>query len=159
MVVQHNTDFFRLEADFINQDKTHQLIIKYKPQSLKELSWDDKIYTKASEHIGKIPVVMIVPDDVFTFIHHSDDRRKFMDQTLVQIDSEYLQHLSNYNRILKHRNAALKLMKQSNRRDDQLLEIYEQGLLIAAQYIYNKRKQFIEDIMTITLENLQMNQL
>lgn len=135
-----------MEADFINQDKTHQLIIKYKPQSIKELSWDDKIYTKASEHIGKIPVVMIVPDDIFTFIHHSDDRRKFMDQTLVEIDSEYLQHLSNYNRILKQRNAALKLMKQSNRRDDQLLEIYEQGLLIAAQYIYNKRKQFIEDI-------------
>ncbi|HRI33558.1 MAG TPA: DNA replication and repair protein RecF [Saprospiraceae bacterium] len=146
LVVQHNTDFFRLEADFINQDKIHQLIIKYKPQSLKELSWDDKIYTKASEHIGKIPVVMIVPDDVFTFIHHSEDRRKFMDQTLVQIDSEYLQHLNNYNRILKQRNAALKLMKQSNRRDDQLLDIYEQGLLQAAQYIYIKRKQFIEDI-------------
>ena len=55
-----------------------------------------------------IPVVIVAPDDVSLIHEGSETRRKFLDNTLSQLDQEYLRALINYNKILQQRNAALK---------------------------------------------------
>jgi DNA replication and repair protein RecF len=63
-------------------------------------------YNRLTDHVGLIPVVMITPDDSTIIDEGSDLRRRFIDNTLSQIDHNYLEDLVNYNRILQQRNAG-----------------------------------------------------
>ncbi|MBK6572112.1 MAG: DNA replication and repair protein RecF [Saprospiraceae bacterium] len=142
-MILNGKDFFRMEATWQDEVETHFLVVKMAENKLKEVEWDLKKYLKASDHVGKIPVVMVVPDDIFTFIHDSEDRRKFINQTLIQVDHQYLMHLLQYNRLLKQRNASLKLAKSSQHTDYHLLDSYHQGMNLSAKYIYEKRRDFL----------------
>ncbi|HEX5625139.1 MAG TPA: DNA replication and repair protein RecF [Saprospiraceae bacterium] len=144
LLLRHGADFFRLEAGVADQNKSHELVIKCKPPGLKELSWDGKRSDRISEHLGRIPVVVIAPDEVFTLIREQEERRKFLNQTLVQIDPEYVDQLMAYNRLLKQRNAALKQMKTGGRIDHALLDALESPMVRHAAYIAWKRKQLVE---------------
>ena len=61
----------------------------------KEFSLNDEQYTKFSKHFGRYPCVVIAPDDVEVIIGGSEERRKFVDTILSQLDSVYLQALIN----------------------------------------------------------------
>ena len=50
-------------------------------------------YGKLSEHIGLLPVVIIVPDDTLMATDGSEERRRFLDNTLSQLDPDYLKNL------------------------------------------------------------------
>jgi|JI10StandDraft_1071094.scaffolds.fasta_scaffold00533_30 DNA replication and repair protein RecF len=145
-LILHGKDFFRLEANWQDNDEIHEVVVKMATDKIKEIEWDQKKYLKASDHVGKIPVVMVVPDDIFTFIHESEDRRKFINQTLIQVDHQYLVHLLQYNRLLKQRNAVLKQAKKTQHIDYNLLDSYHFGMNLSAKYIYSKRHDFIEQL-------------
>lgn len=51
----------------------------------KEFYFDEEMYPKHSQHLGKIPCVMITPDDVQIITGASEERRKLMDSLLCQI--------------------------------------------------------------------------
>ena len=74
----------------------------------KEFYFDEALYPKLSQHIGKIPTVMIAPDDVQIITGTSEERRKLMDSLLSQIDANYLRLLIQYNKVLQQRNSLLK---------------------------------------------------
>ncbi|MDQ3140698.1 MAG: DNA replication and repair protein RecF [Bacteroidota bacterium] len=145
-LIKHDHEFFRAVLHFKDVDKNHQLIIKCKPPGLKEFIWDDILYEKVSNHIGKVPVVLIVPDDIYTFINDSEVRRRFLNQSLVQIDALYLEHLLIYNRILKQRNALLKNSSISVPKKRELMDIYDQRLVDSGTYIYKMRSHMIIEI-------------
>ena len=65
-------------------------------------------YPTLSEHVGLFPVVFLGPDDTLMITEGSEERRRFMDNTLSQTDPQYLAHLIHYNKVLLQRNAALK---------------------------------------------------
>ena len=68
-----------------------------------------KTYKKLAEHIGLFPVVMITPYDINLILDGSETRRRFFDALIAQFDKNYLLDLLNYNKLLKQRNAFLKL--------------------------------------------------
>ena len=146
MLVQHGMDFFRLESLYHSDHKTHELSIKYKYHGDKEIELDGKKYGKYTEHIGKLQVVVIAPDEVYTLMNGQDEKRKFLNQTLVQSDIDYFNHLYSYNKSLKQRNAALKLMRKESRLDHQLLDAIDHTIVPHAIAIHNKRKELVEKL-------------
>ncbi|MBK6546281.1 MAG: DNA replication and repair protein RecF [Saprospiraceae bacterium] len=146
LIVQHEQDFFRLEGSLQTKKGIRQVVIKCKPPVLKEVFYDDKKYLKITDHLGKVPVVMIAPDEVYTLINEHEERRKFLNQTLLQIDNQYFEHLYAYNKLLKQRNAALKQMKMAGRINSQLLDALDFPLVQHANYIYVKRKELVENL-------------
>ena len=146
-LVKKETDFFRLEGDFIlSQDKKEVIVAKIQPPKRKVLECNKIVYEKLAEHIGKYPVVIIVPDDTQLITEGSEVRRRFIDNTLSQLDTGYLQKLITYNHILKQRNALLKQYEGRPTPEDLLL-IYDQQLEEPASYIYKKRTGFIDAFM------------
>ena len=63
---------------------------------------------KASELFGIVNVIFFSPEDLNIIKNGPGERRRFLDMELCQLDSIYLFHLSNYNKLLLQRNRLLK---------------------------------------------------
>ncbi|HMQ89004.1 MAG TPA: DNA replication/repair protein RecF [Flavilitoribacter sp.] len=151
----HGEDFFRLEGRFSRLEKWEKIVAKVQPRKKKELERNDTAYNRISEHVGLIPVVIAAPDDAVIVSEGSESRRRFLDNTLSQLDQAYLRNLIQYNQTLQQRNAALKQMAESRSADHRLLDIYDQQLLGPGMEIFNARKAFLAEF---SLEMAQVYQ-
>ncbi len=148
-VMERKADFFRLEGRFEILEKNQKVVAKVIPGKRKDFELNDVLYSKLLEHIGLIPVVMIVPDDTELAKEGSEIRRKFLDNTLSQSDSGYLEYLMVYNRVLKQRNAALKQFAQTRTYDQTLINTFDEQLIKPANYICEKRAAFIKSFSPV----------
>jgi DNA replication and repair protein RecF len=110
---------------------------------------DKKAYERISEHIGRFPVVMLSPNDTDIIRDGSEERRKFFDGVMAQLDSEYLENLLQYNRLLLQRNSLLKQFGERNYVDELLLDVYSDPLVEVSLKLYNARNQFITEFLPI----------
>ena len=140
----HGFDFFRLEAQILRKAKKEKIVAKVQPGHKKVFEQNDVAYAKIAEHIGLLPVVMISPDDTQLATEGSEARRRFLDNTLSQIDAKYLQSLMAYNKVLRQRNVALKQMAFAKQFDASLIQTYNQQLAPNAAIIFGKRKSFLQ---------------
>ena len=69
----------------------------------KRLRHGDKAYTRISEHIGVLPIVMVSPADISMVSESGEERRKFINSVLSQMDRGYLASVQQYNRLLLQR--------------------------------------------------------
>ncbi len=144
-LVRHGEDFFRLEGQFEVAKRPEKIVAKVGKGRKKVLERGDVPYQRLSEHIGLLPVVIITPDDTSIVNEGSEERRRFVDNTLSQLDPTYLRHLITYNKVLKQRNSALKQMAADNRYVPDLLAVYDEQLLAPAAYIHAHRKALTID--------------
>lgn len=110
----------------------------------KQFRRDKKDYPRLIDHIGLIPLVMISPSDQQLIDEGSDERRRFMDVVISQLDRKYLDCLTTYNALLKQRNALLKQYGDAPNSPDDLLEVLEWQMIEPAEYIFAKRTAFFE---------------
>ena len=155
-VCHHDASFFRLEGQFINGHKTDKVVAKVQPRKKKELEFNNVPYKRLVEHIGLIPVVMFVPDDTQLISEGSEVRRKFLDNTLSQLDREYLNALMLYNKVLKQRNVALKRFAMNDVFQKDLITAYNVQLREPAKIIFQKRKDFLEKFTTVFCKFYQL---
>lgn len=142
LIAQFGSDGFRIELDFNKNNTPQKLICINKNDEKKGLSLNNIPYTKFSEHIGRFPAVIIVPDDTNLITGGSEERRKFMDTTICQVNSTYLQQLILYNKILLQRNSLLKRFAEQGKTDWTLLETMDEQLVKPGTYIHNARATF-----------------
>ena len=140
--------------DHLNQignldNKDDQIVCIFRGVGKKEFLLNGVPYAKYSEHIGKYPCVMIEPDDIGLITGGSEDRRKFLDTLLCQIDAEYLQQLIIYTKVLQQRNSLLKRFAEQAKTDEGLLEVLDQQLIKPGNYIYSVRKAFTAQIIPL----------
>lgn len=148
-VVRHGESFVRLEGHFINKDKKEKIVAKVVPGTSKIFEKNDVAYNKLSEHVGLLPLVVVAPDDTALAREGSEERRRFIDNTLSQSDQIYLKNLIFYNRVLKQRNSLLKEGASKGYLNVDLLKTYNQQLLDPAAFIFEKRKELLETLTPI----------
>ncbi|KHD44596.1 DNA replication/repair protein RecF [Streptococcus hongkongensis] len=98
---------------------------------------------KLSDYIGTMMVVLFAPEDLQLVKGAPGLRRKFIDIDLGQIKPVYLSDLSNYNHILKQRNAYLKSAKTI---DFDFLIVLDQQLAFYGSRVIEQRIQFITNL-------------
>ena len=141
--IKHGSDYFMLEGHYdTKQGKTISVVSSLKKGEKRIFKKDGKVYEKISEHIGKIPLVMISPYDQDLIISGSEPRRKFMDNLISQQDTIYLQDLLHYKKALSQRNALLKFFATNHTFDPINLKIYNEQLVHFGKRIHQKRKDF-----------------
>src|SRR5204863_1577297 len=131
-------DGFRLEGEFELWDKHEKAICILRETGKKEFSINGQLYEKFSQHIGHYPCVIIAPDDVQIITGGSEERRRFLDALLSQLDPAYLQSLIEYNRVLQQRNSYLKSLTDNRIQDKSLLEVYDSQLIRPGTYVFEK---------------------
>lgn len=111
----------------------------------KKFRRDDKAYGKVSEHIGVLPIVMVSPADTSMVSESGEERRKFVNSVLSQMDTEYLSAVVRYNRLLLQRNKLLR----SGAADEDLLTAFDAGMADLATPIHGRRLAFTEELVPI----------
>ena len=155
LCIKHKESFFSIKGKILNDKKSLEVLCVIEPGKKKSIRLDGVPYKKASEHVGKIPVVLIAPNDTDVIRGVSDERRKFFDATLSQTDSVYLKNLISYNHILKQRNSLLKRFAEQNTFDGDLLDTYTLKLIELGTYIYEKRQEALEFFKPLLINHYQ----
>lgn len=141
--VQHGQQGFRIEGDFLLNDKEEKAICVLRETGKKEFSVNGAAYDKFSRHIGHYTCVVIAPDDAVLITGESKERRTFLDALLSQTSSEYLQQLIIYQKVLQQRNSLLKKAAESGIKDTALLDVLDKQLLAPGKFIFDERKKFL----------------
>ena len=142
--IKHGTQGMFIKGIFDDEIEVKCII---RENGKKEFSCDEEVYAKLSSHIGKYSCVIIAPDDTQLITEGSELRRKFLDGIIAQIDAEYLQHISNYAKILVQRNAYLKSCKGEVPTDLTLMNLYNEQLNHYAEPIAIKRNAFVQKMI------------
>ena len=100
---------------------------------------------KLSELLGHINVVIFTPDDINILKGGPQNRRRFLDIMISQLKPNYMYNLNLYLKTLEQRNNYLRQIKEE-KKDENLLDIWDEKLSEYAINIYNYRKEFIEKI-------------
>ena len=147
--IKHGETFFFISGRYMIHDKEENILVSLKKGDKKIIKRNNKLYKKFSDHIGKIPLVLISPDDRNLIIEGSETRRKFIDGIISQTDKEYLNNLIDYNKTLKQRNALLKMFYDNSESIRKTIDIYDRQLSSDAQKIYEKRREFLNEFIPI----------
>ncbi len=150
--VHHGLAGMRLQGHFLLGNEPQNLLSILRENNKKEFSINDEPYKKFSEHIGRFPCVMIAPDDVELIIGGSEERRKFIDTILSQIDKTYLQQLIDYTKILQQRNSLLKQAAEQGKMDEALLQIFNEQLSQKGEWLYQERTIFLQEFLLLTID-------
>lgn len=143
--VRHDQEFFVIQG-FYETDggESEEVYCGLKRRQKKQFKRNKKEYTRLSDHIGLIPLVMVSPADADLIAGGSEERRRFMDVVISQYDKEYLEALIRYNKALTQRNALLKADQEP---DDELMSVWEEMMSAAGELVFKKRSEFIAEFI------------
>lgn len=145
--IRHEQDFFVIQGFYETDDgEPEEVYCGLKRRQKKQFKRNKKEYTRLSDHIGLIPLVMVSPADSLLIAGGSEERRRFMDVVISQFDREYLDALIRYNKALAQRNT---LLKSEAEPEDALMEVWEEMMASAGETVYRKRLAFIEEFIPI----------
>jgi DNA replication and repair protein RecF len=147
--ITHDAEFFMLQAQYQEGEREEEIFCSMKRRQRKIFKRNKKEYERLSEHIGRIPLVLISPSDEELIREGSEERRRFMDMVISQYDHAYMEALINYNKVLAQRNA---LLKEDGFNDESLWDLYEELLSREATIIFQKRQAFV-NVFSSVFEN------
>lgn len=143
---RHGCSSFAISGLYAMEDGSDSLFsIHVTEGAEKKVKRDDKAYTRISEHIGVLPVVMVSPADTELVSESGEERRRFVNAFLSQTDRKYLSDMQQYNRLLAQRNRLLK----EDRPDPGLLEAFDARMAEPARSIADARERFANDLQPV----------
>ena len=134
--IRHDQDFFVIQGFYEAEDGTpEEIYCGMKRRSKKQFKRNKKEYSRFSDHIGFLPLVMVSPADSELIAGGSDERRRFMDVVI-----------SRYNKALAQRNT---LLKSEFPVEEELFLVWEEMMAQAGEIVFRKREAFIEEFIPI----------
>ena len=145
--IRHEADFFVIQGFYEASDGTpEEIYCGMKRRQKKQFKRNKKEYSRLSDHIGFLPLVMVSPADSELIAGGSEERRRFMDVVISQYDKEYLDALIRYNKALLQRNT---LLKSEQPVEEELFLIWEEAMAQAGELVFRKREAFIREFIPI----------
>ena len=114
--------------------------------TMKKTFINNKKINKIGDYISKVNIVLFNPLDTKILTDSPSVRRKMLNIEISQINKDYINLLSNYNRVLKHRNAYLKQLFLNGNSSLDYLNILTTKLIDLGMDLYNIRSNYIEQI-------------
>lgn len=146
---RHGADEFSLSGTYrMESGLSSRFAMKMTSKGEKKVRRDDKAYGKVSEHVGILPIVMVSPSDISMVSESGEERRRFVNSVLSQMDREYMSSLQQYNRLLLQRNRMLK----EHDHDRSLLEIIDMRMAACAEPVHQARRNFIDELRPIVAD-------
>ncbi|GAA0502178.1 DNA replication/repair protein RecF [Salinibacillus aidingensis] len=100
--------------------------------------------SKLSNYISAFNVVMFAPEDLNLVKGSPQERRRFIDMEIGQIQPVYVYHLNQFQKVLKQRNALLKDYQRQQNMDRTMLRVLTEQLIEHAAIIVERRFEFLK---------------
>lgn len=98
----------------------------------------DGVNRRAMDVVGKLNVVLFLPEDILLVSDSPGQRRRYLDVFLCQLDARYCRTLSAYNRVLTQRNALLRRIRDREARPEEL-PYWDEQLVQLGAYVIGRR--------------------
>lgn len=135
--------FSEIEISFQKKDRDGN--IKIILENKKSIFLNGVKIKKLSDLLGKINIVLFSPDDLEILKEGPNKRRRFLDMMISQLRPNYIYCLNLYLKTLEQRNNYLKQIKLE-KKDENLLDIWDEKLAEYAEKIVKYRLEFMEKI-------------
>ncbi|SHI45337.1 DNA replication and repair protein RecF [Hymenobacter daecheongensis DSM 21074] len=155
--IKQGEEFFVVRGRFCTPpDDTRDTIqCSLRQGQKKAVTRNKQTYDRISDHIGRFPVVLISPYDTDLIRQGSEERRKYFDSLISQLNHDYLELLMAYNYILRQRNALLKQAADRQSYDRDYLLALDEQLVPAGEQLVQLRQQFLADFTPIFQRHYQ----
>ncbi|MFC6347326.1 DNA replication/repair protein RecF [Vagococcus carniphilus] len=165
-MIQWHQEFARIEGKVKKRNGLLDLtmIISSKGKKTKVNGLEQ---SKLSHYVGNLNVILFAPEDLSLVKGAPQNRRKFLDMEIGQINPQYLHHLSIYQNVLKQRNQYLKKLAFSSNKDLVYLDVLSEQLANAGGFVLFHRLKFLKKLevwannihqkITYGKENLTIN--
>ena len=100
---------------------------------------------RAIDLIGQVTVVLFSPNDLSLVDGSPEERRRFLDRGLCQMQSHYCQALQKYRKIVAQRSALLKRIRE-NQEDPRMLDFLDEKLTELATMITFERRRMVASL-------------
>jgi DNA replication and repair protein RecF len=100
---------------------------------------------RALDAVGLLNAVLFLPQDIDLVAGSPSGRRRYLDDTICQIDRRYCRELQRYGRVLTERNYLLRSMR-SRPSDPAELVFWDQRLVEHGAYLTTRRQQVIQQL-------------
>lgn len=146
--IRHGGEFFLLDGAFrTDSGKGEQVVCSFSRKQGKLLKRNGKEYERLADHVGLVPVVIVSPADSSLISEAAEERRRYLNGFISQLDRSYLNAVMRYNAILLERNKFLKISS-----DEDMLQIYDRQLEEQAEVIHHRRSSYIAELAPLTQE-------
>ena len=143
--IRHGADFFLVEGTYASDaGKRETIVCSFSRKGGKVLKRNGKEYERLSDHVGLIPAVIVSPADSALISDAADERRRYLNAFISQLDRAYLGSVMRYNAVLAERNRLLK-----TRPDETMLQIYDMQLCEHGKAIHARRQEFAERLQPV----------
>lgn len=153
--------FAKLSAEFSTRQATHQtlditLLLNNTESGTrtKKVIKHNRVDKRVMDVVGKLAVVLFLPQDLALVEGAPQDRRRFMDNTLSQVNAPYLDALERFEKTLPQRNALLKRIAEKRAKAVEL-GYWNEQLADAGAQIIAQRQQFLRELELKAQQNHQ----
>ena len=146
--VHHGEEFFVTEGSYMSDGGAMEMVnCSFSRKGGKVLKRNGKEYERIADHVGGFPVVISSPRDTELITDAAEERRRYLNGFISQLDRGYLASIMRYNTVLAERNRFLK-----GSSDEMMLQIYDMQLAEHGTRVYERRKEIIERMQPMVEE-------
>lgn len=146
--VSHGEDFFVAEGTYVAESERQESVnCTFSRKGGKILKRNGKEYDRLADHVGSFPLVIVSPRDTELIMDAADERRRYLNGFISQLDRSYLASMMRYNAVLAERNRFLKSSS-----DEQMLLIYDMQLAEHGTKVYERRGAVVEQMRGLVEE-------
>lgn len=146
--VRHGEEFFFTEGNYSSDGGAmEQVVCSFSRRTGKVLKRNGKEYERVADHVGLFPVVIVSPRDTDLITDAAEERRRYLNGFISQLDRVYLNSIMRYNAVLTERNRFLKSSS-----DEAMLQIYDMQLAEHGTRVYEARQKMVERMQPMVAE-------
>lgn len=147
-LINFNKDNAKIEVNIARDFGKQKIEIFFSKTQKKTIKINETTINRVGDLFGNLSVVYFSPDELKLVKESPENRRKFLDVEISQINKNYFYSLLKYEKIIDHRNKLLKTAKTLDEIKDSLSIFTSQAISVASEIII-KRLNFIEKIKDI----------
>lgn len=144
-LIKFNEKQFKLEAEIIKANTNIDLAYQYNNEKKREVRVNG-VKSTIKDFKSVLKTVLFSTTDLLLLRGVPQDRRGWLDRAIMQIYPAYDDRLSKYDKIRVQKNNFLKECAKTGKKNDSLLEVFNEQLSITGSNIIYIRKKFIKEI-------------
>ena len=133
------------------REKVFKVEVHMRRGSSKGIAIDGLPIKNSSELLGLSNIVFFSPEDLGIIKNGPEERRRFIDMEMCQLNKAYLFYLTQYRKVLHQRNALLKQIRENGDLKS-TLGIWNQQLVENGRKIIRLREEFVSKLNEIMKE-------
>ncbi|MDE6711003.1 MAG: DNA replication and repair protein RecF [Alistipes sp.] len=146
--ILHGAEGFLIDGQYLSDaEKNERIVCSFTRKGGKVLKRNGKEYERLADHVGLVPAVIVSPADYALISDAAEERRRYLNACISQLDRTYLSDVMRYNAVLAERNRLLKMQP-----DETMLAIYDGQLVEYGTKIHTARQAFAERLQPVVAE-------